>query len=101
MNDYNELIVMELDEVSKALTRTLQQMHSYDKRGVAAMLLQSAAMADGMAGGYKPTPEDAGAVKACLDTIAAYPGSLSMLLGQLGKTFAMAHMGFFGTKGQP
>jgi hypothetical protein len=99
MSEYNELIVMELDDVSKALIRTLQQMHSYDKRGVAAMLLQSAAMADQMTNGYKPTPEDAAAVKACLDTIATYPGALSMLLGQLGKTFAMAHLGFFGTKG--
>lgn len=95
VSEYNELIAHELEDVSLDIIGLLQDAESFNKRGVAAMMLTSASMLDAMADGKKPTREDTLAVTECLNKLGKHPGALALLLGQIGKMLGMMHLGFY------
>lgn len=87
-NEYNELVVAELADLSEKLAALLKQEGSYNARGVAAMLLHSGNMLDK----HGCTTEEVRVTTQCLELLTEQPGAVALLLGQIAKALALQHM---------
>lgn len=88
MSEYNELIVSELFDLTEKIDELLKREDSANARGVAAMLIVSGVMMDS----FEPGQDDVMVVTQCLDLLSDHPGSVAMLLAQIGKGLALQHM---------
>lgn len=95
MKEYNELIAGEVNDLAVKLVTLLQEEDSYDKHGIAALLLTAADGLMQMADGKKPTIQDMRVAAECIRLLTPNVGATSLLLAQLGKTFEMVHLGFY------